>query len=184
MSLQGARDDPGFLVGWYFCLFPIIFFQFSFPNLFIGSFRGSFQLGWVLTVWIVHCGFLSGAAEAVSVGQGFDTFSPCHEVLLTLVWALCLTCFLSHNWSFSLVDGSRSSLSFFDVFNLLIFYCFVIIIQFSATLGNCGYLSSFLQICHAVLASSGAVRTSFWPRKTIIIICSSIMVNCWIISLV
>ena len=53
LSLQGARDDPGFLVGWYFCLFPILFFQFSFPNLFIGSFWG------VHSVWMIsncmHC---------------------------------------------------------------------------------------------------------------------------------
>ena len=145
---------------------------------------GSTQIGWFLIVCIVHCGFLSGAAEAVSVGQGFDTFSPCHEVLLTLVWALCLTCFLSHNWSFSLVDGSRSSLSFFDVFNLLIFYCFVIIIQFSATLGNCGYLSPFLQTCHAVASSGAEWGHRFDLEKAIIIICSSIMVNFWIISLV
>ena len=86
---------------------------------------------------------------------------------------------------------------FFDVFNLLIFYCFVIIIQFSATLGNCGYLSPFLQICHAVLASSGAVRTSFWPRKNhhhnyvhqswstfgLLVLCKDASVNMWTLIL-
>ena len=77
MSLQGARDDPGFLVGFGISAHSPILFSNSLSPIYLSAISGGFaQLGRVLTVCIVHCGFLSGAAEAVSVGQGLDTLQP------------------------------------------------------------------------------------------------------------
>ena len=46
MSLQGARDDPGYLVGiGIFAHSPIISLLFSFPNLYLSALsRGPFNL--------------------------------------------------------------------------------------------------------------------------------------------